>query len=330
MIYFPNLSRPKHAAKILRNETGMVLSEAQRVVAVILGYRDWHHLHQCHASQPATPLDRDLSPEDAASRGTVLSWRLCSAGDIPLERAPALLASLRLLSGGEATPALLDRVIAKLGGDECPFVRANRDGLWRLCEIIKSNGNAGTIVIVGDAGTGKTILAKAITAALDQPLFMIDCGGVGAEKFPGMMRGDDRGEPGAMPGLMTAHLANHPQAVVIFDEAERLAHRAFVVLRNLMDDDIRDAYYPDHEIDTGRVLKIIVSIWDGSQLPSAILDGIGPDAVFRTAPLNLRRYYREMGDDMEALPILDMVNEFSPYAVSRAEARFPERLSGEK
>lgn len=65
-IHFPNMSRPKQAAKKIASKLEHVpLSKVQAVLAVSLGYQDWHELNTAHAKQLPTPLDETWSRDQA-------------------------------------------------------------------------------------------------------------------------------------------------------------------------------------------------------------------------------------------------------------------------
>jgi hypothetical protein len=68
-IYFPNLSRPKRAAKAISAAVlNTPLALAQQAVARAAGYSDWHDLEQSHRDQLPSALDHDLSRLDRAFR----------------------------------------------------------------------------------------------------------------------------------------------------------------------------------------------------------------------------------------------------------------------
>ncbi|MEQ9110377.1 MAG: hypothetical protein RIF37_14045 [Rhodospirillaceae bacterium] len=61
-IYLKDLTRPKRAATCLRRALHDVpLNQAQRAIAISLGYESWHDLEKCHNTQPENLLHDALS-----------------------------------------------------------------------------------------------------------------------------------------------------------------------------------------------------------------------------------------------------------------------------
>lgn len=96
-IYFPNLTRPKKAAKRLAAlERTLNLASAQGAIAQTAGYRDWNDLEQHYADQQQSVLDEELTEADFHTRSVELTFALAGALAITDGGAQWFLSNLRL------------------------------------------------------------------------------------------------------------------------------------------------------------------------------------------------------------------------------------------
>lgn len=72
---FPNLTRPKKAAKAIADCLGVRLCASQRAVARICGYSDWHDLEKQH-KQTNFALDQSIERSAFIDRQTKLTLAL--------------------------------------------------------------------------------------------------------------------------------------------------------------------------------------------------------------------------------------------------------------
>ena len=76
IFHFPNLTRPKKAAKIFARDLDVSLATAQRGLARACGFRDWHDLETRAAKVQAFTLDQELSTDEFVTRHSRLAIAL--------------------------------------------------------------------------------------------------------------------------------------------------------------------------------------------------------------------------------------------------------------
>lgn len=104
-----------------------------------------------------------------------------------------------------------------------------------------SRGNASTravMLFIGPDGVGKRLSAQLLAKTLgDEYHFLaLDLGQISHHNQTSILVGDDPSFHNAAPGLMTTHVAKHPQTVVFFDNVER-CHPAVLARLNVLLDD---------------------------------------------------------------------------------------------
>lgn len=98
-IHFTNIQKPKKAAKAISSiACGVRLSEVQKYVAIISGYRDWHDLEQHHAEEQPKPLDEVMMPDAFLSYFADKTGDLSQALRISYSDALYALSEARLLT----------------------------------------------------------------------------------------------------------------------------------------------------------------------------------------------------------------------------------------
>jgi len=99
-IHFTNIQKPKKAAKAISSiACGVRLSEVQKYVAIISGYRDWHDLEQHHAEEQPKPLDKVMAPDAFLSYFADQTSNLSQALNILYSDALYALSEARFLMG---------------------------------------------------------------------------------------------------------------------------------------------------------------------------------------------------------------------------------------
>lgn len=141
--------------------------------------------------------------------------------------------------------------------------------------------SAPIILLVGQAGTGKTTFAKSLAEALGRPLVRIPFGGLGsARDLRGQSRLHLEAEPGQIiKGLVRAKAIN---PVFLLDEIDRVTaeHRPDVmgVLLELLDPEQNNAfldYYIDFPVDLSKVI-FIATCNNTTNIATAVLDRMEP------------------------------------------------------
>lgn len=137
------------------------------------------------------------------------------------------------------------------------------------------------LLLVGQAGTGKTTFAKSLAEALGRPLVRIPFGGLGsARDLRGQSRLHLEAEPGQIiKGLTRAKVAN---PVFLLDEIDRVTeqNRADVmgVLLELLDPEQNNAfldYYIDFPVDLSKII-FIATCNNTTHIATAVLDRMEP------------------------------------------------------
>lgn len=157
-LHFPNLNRPKKSAKILARQLGISLSTAQRAVARISGYQDWHNFEKEHSKALPSRLDQELLPKEYIDRQASLSLALANELGIPDGDAQFALANARL--SGDVPASMKLQIAIRL---ECwrhtvlPVAGKRQRG-----EVgrVKSRGRNGEIVILRSFGRPTTAISE--------------------------------------------------------------------------------------------------------------------------------------------------------------------------
>jgi hypothetical protein len=102
-LYFPNLARPKKAAKHIARRLGLTLSTVQTALAKACGYRDWHDLAISHGSGEPSVLDQDLALEAFLERRTSVILALAQELSVPDGDVQHALADAHLTGDRAAT-----------------------------------------------------------------------------------------------------------------------------------------------------------------------------------------------------------------------------------
>jgi len=108
-LHFPNMSRPKQAAKRISTGLSVSLSSAQRAVARSSGYRDWHELEGQVQAGPPCILDESLSPDQYIERQTLLILAIARELSLPDGDVQYVLGDARLVGN---RPANLEEQLA--------------------------------------------------------------------------------------------------------------------------------------------------------------------------------------------------------------------------
>jgi len=137
------------------------------------------------------------------------------------------------------------------------------------------------LLLVGQAGTGKTTFAKSLAEAIGRPLVRIPFGGLGsARDLRGQSRLHLEAEPGQIiKGLTRAKVAN---PVLLLDEIDRVteANRADVmgVLLELLDPEQNSAfldYYIDFPVDLSKII-FVATCNNTTHIATAVMDRMEP------------------------------------------------------
>lgn len=111
-LYFPNLTRPKKAAKEMARVLGRTLSNCQFAVARACGYRDWHELERQVEPGRMTVLDQDLSASEYIDRQIALTLRLSDATGV--DDGAAQFAILRSHLSGDRRTTLAEELAIRV------------------------------------------------------------------------------------------------------------------------------------------------------------------------------------------------------------------------
>lgn len=145
----------------------------------------------------------------------------------------------------------------------------------------QTGGRAPLLLLVGQAGTGKTTFAKSLAEAMGRPLVRIPFGGLGsARDLRGQSRLHLEAEPGQIiKGLVRAKVAN---PVFLLDEIDRVTeeHRADVmgVLLELLDPEQNSAfldYYVDFPVDLSKII-FVATCNNTTHIATAVMDRMEP------------------------------------------------------
>jgi ATP-dependent Lon protease len=137
------------------------------------------------------------------------------------------------------------------------------------------------LLLVGQAGTGKTTFAKSLAEAIGRPLVRIPFGGLGSARD---LRGQSRLHLEAEPGQIIKGLARSKVSnpVLLLDEIDRVteANRADVmgVLLELLDPEQNSAfldYYIDFPVDLSKII-FIATCNNTTHIATAVLDRMEP------------------------------------------------------
>lgn len=146
IFHFPNLTRPKKAAKVFARDLDVSLAAAQRALARACGFRDWHDLEVRGANGQPFALDQDLPIEEFIARQSRLTLALARQLDVSDGDAQHALTVSRLTGDRRASmdEQLAIRVACWLES-ALPVVGARQRGaVGRL----KTAGRAGEPVIL--------------------------------------------------------------------------------------------------------------------------------------------------------------------------------------
>jgi len=137
------------------------------------------------------------------------------------------------------------------------------------------------LLLVGQAGTGKTTFAKSIAEAMDRPLVRIPFGGLGSARD---LRGQSRLHLEAEPGQVIKSLirAGVTNPIVLLDEVDRVTEEnrgdVMGVLLELLDPEQNSAfldYYVDFPVDLSKVL-FVATCNNTTHIATAVLDRMEP------------------------------------------------------
>ena len=155
-IYFHSLTHPKRAAKALAKyfakeaadlemDNHLPLSEAQQVVARMLGYKDWHELAQVSTQKrhPPSPYDEEVAPEVAQQRLeqqiAVLGATFPAAGHAELAKFAFVARPTSGLKAGSIDTRTHNRVIRE---SDVGFHEPGEAGEWRFLPSLRSDETA--------------------------------------------------------------------------------------------------------------------------------------------------------------------------------------------
>lgn len=103
-LYFPNLNRPRKAAKTVSNVTGKPLHLCQEAVAKACGYRDWHELSNSLVNQSCI-VNNHIVSQDLLGSQFVLSSRLIEELKINSGDGQYAVARSQLVGNGVLSPS---------------------------------------------------------------------------------------------------------------------------------------------------------------------------------------------------------------------------------
>ena len=98
-IAFPNLNRPKKAAKVLSRVLNHRLAPCQMAVAKACGYRDWHELEQEIGRDRITVPDQDLSADESVTRQVDMTLSIAASLNVSDNDAQYAVAMTNLIGG---------------------------------------------------------------------------------------------------------------------------------------------------------------------------------------------------------------------------------------
>lgn len=149
----------------------------------------------------------------------------------------------------------------------------------RILELVGSlltnpNIDNKCIVFVGNAGVGKTSLARALSEALQLPMYQISLGGIKDEAF---IKGHGSTYIGAKPGQIVSALTHigYIDGILFLDEFDKIESDSNIsnsmlhILDPTQDSEFTDLFIPEVPIDLSKIIKII-SINDPKKINSVL------------------------------------------------------------
>lgn len=157
-LHFPNLSRPKKAAKHLANLLTAPLSRCQSSIARACGYRDWHDLELNHSAGAASPLDQSIPRDEFIQRQADLVLIIANCLDVPDGDAQFALAESHL--SGDKLATLEDQIAIRLAiwrRTTLPLTKRRERG---ATGVLKSPGRNGEVVILRSFGNPASVITN--------------------------------------------------------------------------------------------------------------------------------------------------------------------------
>lgn len=132
-------------------------------------------------------------------------------------------------------------------------------------EPSERNGRPASIVIVGDSGSGKTLLAETLQAAIADALNVEQCATIDMSAYydPQMahdLTGRDRAwRDGGKSGEMTGRAKQSPKAAIVFDGVEGASRSALRSIVNVVDSGAVVDKYDEERVSFAHNVMIVVS-----------------------------------------------------------------------
>lgn len=166
MLYFPNLERPKKAAKRLASGLDVALHAGQRAVARACGFRDWHNLEQQVASGHVFTLDQSLGADEFIERQTAIVLSIASDLGIADGDVQFVIASAGLT--GNRPPQLEEQILIRLKCLRATSLRSTEIRQPGAVGRLKISGHNGEAVILRKFGRPTEVLThRAIVTTAD-------------------------------------------------------------------------------------------------------------------------------------------------------------------
>ncbi|HWA88626.1 MAG TPA: hypothetical protein VG889_01230 [Rhizomicrobium sp.] len=153
--YFPNLTRPKKAAKSVARYLSLPLAKVQEAVANVCGYDDWYDLYKNASSSDATDLDQTIDRKTYIERQVSMSLHLAKLLNIPNGDAQYFLSRSRLTGDHRNLDNQIEIRLGCMMRTSLPLVgRRERGAIGTL----KIRGWSSEPVILRSYGHGTTVI----------------------------------------------------------------------------------------------------------------------------------------------------------------------------
>jgi len=165
----------------------------------------------------------------------------------------------------------------------------------------KDNMVKGSFLFAGPSGTGKTLLAKAISKTLNMDMLLVNLSEYSDKDAISRFRGFDKTFKNSRPGLVTSYIDKHPNTVIIFDEVDKADNS----IKNILLQLYNDGYINDPQLEKNVSFKNTILIYTtnaGSKL------------------------YEETEGDLSTLSNKKIINALKEEINPKGESLFPSSL----